>query len=136
MSLENSPKLGECPSFSFNLRAWIRRNQVTLFVVCGTILALNLGLLVFQVALMVTAPPPGGLDGCVVAVDDQPANAMVWVDDRSRHTFTDGCFFFATLSPGTHALRIILENGYEWTQPVSIKSGQAVGLNTLRSRGR
>jgi hypothetical protein len=106
-----------------------------LLVVCGALLALNLGALAFQVAWAVTAPAPGGVDGCVTA-DNQPVSAMVWVDDLSRHTFANGCFFFATLSPGDHALRIVLDNGSEWAQPITIKSGHAVGLGTLRSPGR
>lgn len=136
MSLKNSPKIPRHPRPGFDLRAGIRRHRRAWLGVCVALVALNVGLLARQIAPAVTAPPPGGVDGCVRAANQQPIGATIWADDLARRTFADGCFFFARLTPGEHTLRFVADNGVAWTQTVTIKSGQAVGLGDLLAPGR
>lgn len=136
MSFENSPKVGKRPRTPFDWHAWVRRHRLVLLGICGLILMGNLVFLSIQVAPVMLAPEPGGVDGCIVNATGQPLGAIVMVNGLSRHTFADGCFFFAHLPPGEQSLSVSTDMGIRWTQPVVIKSGKAVGLGTLNADGR
>lgn len=136
MPLENSPKIQPRLPITFDLRAWVRRHRRILFGAGMVLLALNLGVLALRATPTITALPPGGVDGCIKSANQQPVSATIWADTLTRRTFSDGCFFFAQLAPGEHTLRVVTDGGAEWAQPVTIKSGQAVGLGNVYVPGR
>ncbi len=127
--MENSPKLDGTPSVQVNLTKSVYnyRRSIILLVV-------TMGLLLTVAILVISRPreiPAGGLDGCVVSPDGVPLVAMVVVAKQSKSTFSDGCFFFADLPPGQHAVVIQPTLGGEWYGMVEIVSGKAVGLGEI-----
>jgi len=130
--LEDDPRFGEHnvrPRFS--LIGWIAGHIRLLLVVVGVFAALSILFLFYTANRSLVGEQPGGLDGCVVGVNGNPVPSTVWVDNTSRPTTADGCFFFARLSPGSHQLRIETSGKQVWLQTVDIQSGQAVGLQNI-----
>ena len=130
--LEDDPRFGEHnvrPRFS--LIGWIAGHIRVLLAVAGVFAALSILFLFYAVNHSRLGGQPGGLDGCVVSAKGNPVPSTVWVDNISRPTTADGCFFFASLSPGSHQLRIEMAGKQVWTQTVDIQSGKAVGLQNI-----
>ncbi len=133
--LEDDPRFGEHkvrPRFS--LIGWIAGHIRVLLAVAGVFAALSALYLFYTVnhsLLGGLGGQPGGLDGCVVSANGNPVPATVWVDNISRPTTADGCFFFARLSPGSYQLRIETAGKQVWSQTVDIQSGQAVGVQNI-----
>ncbi len=131
--LEDDPRFGEHrvrPRFS--LTGWIAGHIGVLLVVAGVFAALSILFLFSTVNhSLLGGGQPGGLDGCVVNANGNPVPSTVWVDNISRPTTADGCFFFASLSPGSHQFRIETAGKQVRLQTVDIQSGQAVGLQNI-----
>ncbi len=130
--LEDDPRFGEHnvrPRFS--LIGWIVGHIRLLLAVAGVFVALSILFLFYTANHSPLGGQPGGLDGCVVSANGNPVPSTVRVDDISRPTTADGCFFFASLSPGLHQLRIETAGKQVWLQTVDIQSGQAVGLQNI-----
>jgi hypothetical protein len=72
----------------------------------------------------------GGLDGCLVTADGSAIPGRVRVGDKSVDTYADGCFFFAALPAGVHAMEVEAEDAV-WTQSVTIMAGEAVMLGAV-----
>jgi hypothetical protein len=75
---------------------------------------------------------PGGLDGCLLSASGQPVAAAVKVGDAERQTYSDGCFFFASLPPGNRQLSVMTSTGVVLTRTVRIIPDQAVALGTVQ----
>ena len=130
--LENSPRFDEHdPGPRFSLAGWIARHIRFLLAIAGVFAVLGILFLLYTVNHSLPAVQPGGLDGCVVSANGNPVPATVWVDNISRPTTADGCFFFASLSPGSHQFRVEAAGKQAWSQTVDIQSGQAVGLQNI-----
>ena len=76
-------------------------------------------------------PEPGGMDGCLLTTDGQPASGNERIDDIPRPVYLDGCFFFPSLSAGSHQFSVETASGVFLTQNVNIIPGEAVELGTL-----
>lgn len=130
MAFENSPILGEDGVVERrSLRAWLALHRRWLIILAALFLLADAWLIV----QLVRPAAPGGLDGCVVTASGQPVvSAIIRAGQVERMTFADGCFFFPSLQPGTYQVSIATDGEVVWSQPVTIISGQAVGLETIR----
>ena len=87
-------------------------------------------ILVILVANLTRTPEPGGLDGCLYRPDGSPLVASVTIGEVERVTADDGCFFFPSLPLGEQEM-IVETSGDQWSQTVSIISGQATSLGEM-----
>ena len=130
--LEDSPRFdGYNARPPFSLAGWIAHHLRLLLAVAGVFAVLSLLFLFYTVNRSLPGAQPGGMDGCLVSPAGIPVTATVWVDSLSHPTTPDGCFFFASLSPGSHQFRVEAAGKPVWVQTVNIPSGQALGLQNV-----
>jgi len=130
MAFEQSPKFGDDGIKSRqSLHGWLIKNERVLYVVTGILVLIVLGMSAYVLGFF--SGDPGGLDGCIVNAAGEPVTGVAKVDLTQSNIAADGCFFFAELPPGNHELVIQSSEGSTFEQPVTIVSGQAVGLGVI-----
>ncbi len=132
MSLENSPRLDNPSKPVRNFSGWLQTLRPVLLALTALLVLFDIIFMVYKANPDRFRRAPGGMDGCVVTSGGAPVVATIWVGDISHPTDNDGCFFFAALNPGAQQLRVETSAGTLYKQTVTIKSGQAVGLGTLK----
>ncbi|HWQ45695.1 MAG TPA: carboxypeptidase-like regulatory domain-containing protein [Longilinea sp.] len=96
---------------------------------------LSVAFFIIAIALAVKTfsvqPAPGGLDGCFLDPDGISITGSFQVGDQMKILDQDGCFFFATLPPGTYTGEVYHEGALLWQESIQIQSGEATGLGTV-----
>ena len=132
MAFENSPKFDsptETRPATFQDRLYQNRRK---WITAGIVFAVVWVLGTTFLYLMTTNAfkEPGGVEGYLVTVTGEPAEAVVTIDDVKKRTYDDGYFFFPELPPGDHEM--IIETTYGiWREPVTVLSGQAVDVGKV-----
>lgn len=132
MAFYESPKIegGQIVSRS-SLGGWIKKNRRWLLVLIAILLVVDGFVVSYASNPAAYQAEPGGMDGCLLTPDGQPASGIVHVDDLSRPIYLDGCFFFPSLSAGQHQFSVETSDGIFLTRNVQILPGEAIGLGTL-----
>jgi len=132
MTFENSPKLKNPSKPVRTFSGWIYTLRPVLITLSVLLVIFDILFLADKIAPEKFISPPGGMDGCLVTSSGAPVSATVWVDNISRPTYEDGCFFFAALKAGKHQFQVQTAAGIVYTQSVDILSDQAVALGTIQ----
>lgn len=132
MAFSESPKFsgGEIVSRP-SLGSWMKKNRRWLLVIIAILVVVDSFVVSYASNPTAYQPEPGGMDGCLLTTDGQPASGSVRVDGILRPIYLDGCFFFPSLSAGKHQFSVETGGGVFLTQDVTIPSGDAIGLGTL-----
>jgi len=132
LAFEESPQLdGSQRSSGRSVRGWIARHARLLMVLAVLFLLADLLIAAFFYLPGMLKDPPGGLDGCLVGVDQSPIQATIQVGKATTATGPDGCFFFPELPPGPQSVEILPATGEPILMQVTILSGEAVLLGTM-----
>ncbi|NTU54970.1 MAG: carboxypeptidase regulatory-like domain-containing protein [Anaerolineales bacterium] len=132
MAFENSPKLKNPSKPVRTFSGWVYSLRVALLGFTVLLVVFDFLFLAYKIEPDWFTRPSGGLDGCIATSSGAPVAATVWVDNNSRSTFEDGCFFFASLTPGEHQFQVQTEAGIVYIQTVDIPSDQAIGLGIIQ----
>jgi len=131
MAFQNSPNFeDQIINNKFSFRDWMGRHARLVLILLGVFIALDIILAAFLL-VPTQNTDPGGLDGCVLSADGKPISATVQVDDISKPTYEDGCFFFPSLPPGEHDMTIQTTSGKTIQRSIVIVSGEAVILGDI-----
>ena len=126
MAFQNSPNFeDQTINNKFSIRDWIGRHARLVLILLGVFIALDIFLAAFLLVPKQSSEP-GGLDGCVLNSDGKPVSATVQVDNISKSTYEDGCFFFPNLPPGEHQMTIQTTDGQTIMRSIVIVSREAV----------
>lgn len=132
MGFDQIPRYsGGTPITDLSMRGWLARNRHWLLMLTIGVVLLDVLMTVYSVAPLILSGPPGGLDGCILSASGQPVLAKVRVGDAARETYTDGCFFFSELPPGSNQVAVETTYGVVLIKDVEIISGEAVALGTI-----
>jgi hypothetical protein len=106
MAFQNSPNFeDQTTNNKFSFKDWIGRHARPVLILLGGFFALDI-ILAAILLIPTQNTEPGGLDGCVLSADGKPVSATVQVNNISKSTYEDGCFFFPNLPPGEHEMTI------------------------------
>ena len=131
MAFQNSPNFeDQTINNKFSVREWISRHARLVLVIVGLFITLDIILAAFLLIPQQNTEP-GGLDGCVISADGKPVSATVQVNNISKSTYEDGCFFFPSLPPGEHELTIQTAGGQTIMRSIIIVSREAVILGDI-----
>jgi hypothetical protein len=132
MAFSESPRLEEGEIVSRpSLGGWIKKHRLFLYLSIAVLLLVDVFVIIYSANPAAFQKPPGGLDGCIMTPDGQPATGSIHVDEIVRPIYLDGCFFFPSLSPGEHLFTVETPNGVFLYREVDIVSGEALSLGTL-----
>lgn len=132
MAFSESPKFkgGQVVSRP-TLGNWMVKHRRWVLVLIATLLVVDIFVVNYASNPAAYQPEPGGMDGCLLTSDGQPAFGSVRVDDILRPIYLDGCFFFPRLSAGKHQFSVETSDSVFLTREVTILSGEAIELGTL-----
>jgi len=132
VTFENSPSLdANSTSGKKPPRLGAAKVRILLYSLMGLLVVIFLGVVFSHLATRPSELPVGGLDGCVISPDGVPLVSSVEIGKQNKSTFSDGCFFFAAVPPGEYLITIKPSLGGEWSQKITILSGQAVALGEI-----
>ena len=132
MAFEESPRLDGSPRASNrSVRGWIARHARLLMVLAALFLLADLLIAAYFYLPGMLKEPPGGLDGCLVGLDQSPIQATVKVGKITTAAGLDGCFFLPELPPGSQPVEITPATGDPLLLQVTILSGEAVSLGAI-----
>lgn len=114
-----------------SLLAWLANHTQILYVLIGVLSVLLIGLTVYAIQPVWSAPEPGGVDGCITDILGNPLTGTVKVGTRSKPIYNDGCFFFKSLAPGTYHMKVVTTGGKTLNKTFKIVSDQAISLGTI-----
>lgn len=132
MAFEESPQLdGSERSSIRTARGWIARHAGLLLILAAFFLLADVLIAAYFFLPGMLKEPPGGLDGCLVGMDQSPIQATIKVGKITTTAGPDGCFFFPELSPGSQTVEIAPAKGEPFSTTATIVSGEATSLGIM-----
>ncbi len=132
MAFEESPQLdGSERKSNRAVRGWIARHARLLLVLAALFLLAEVLVAAYFYLTGVLKEPPGGVDGCLVGLDQSPVQATIKVGNITTTSSSDGCFFLPELSPGPQTVEIMPSKGEPFIIMITIISAEAVSFGTI-----